>query len=913
MKKFTSTNDGTKTSSVTLDHNGNKTNVVDNGQIINYTYNSMNLVDSMIYSNNVVCYTYDDWGRKITQRDPSFYNNNPFRYEYNAWGDLVREYNPNNDVTSIVYDSRGKIISKTSVGVGTNISINYTYNNNLFITNESGSSNGQNYTKSYTYDSYFRLSSTTETTPYLVTTNNLTYDGFGRVYSKNTASYLVENNTMNNGNPTVKYLYNSWNGVLDRIIKNSGVRNYPGDDPTQYVDNLNNLNNYLYWLKQANERLQAQQIWFGNALTNYTDYNNIGNPTQIRYLNAAGNITMNLNYTYNTARQLILTRNYNITNLFYNDNFTYDNEERLLTWNGGSLNYYADGRINTNSDLGQHLYENNISRYLNTGLIPNSNGITYYNYHQTLSATYNMFRDPISITENTTVNFDYNYNNQRSRVTYANSAKTKYYSEGMQVEVIKNNNDYKFITYIDGDPYSANIIYVKTQSSSGYYYLHRDNQGTILWISDSSGIMIEQRIFDPWGNLKQGSISFIERGYTGHEHFLEISLIHMNARFYDPVKKIFLTPDNVLQDPYNPQNYNKFGYCLNNPLKYTDPSGNEPITITVGAYFIAAGISALISSIFYVAQNAYNQQGFDWGGLGLSILQGAVSGAAAYGIGSAFTTASVVAALGKTGTIFAQAAAHGLSQATISGIFRGDFSNFGSGFAAGAVSSLVGSGISKLQIDNPALRKLSMYLGGAISGGLAASVTGGDFLDGAATGLIVTALNHGLHEAFDPLTSEQQEQKNEKKVNDCLKDKNVDYDPDKAVEYVEEHRFPESNKQCATNVREAIDAGGIDTKIRGNMHLGNPDYTYAKNYDLNLEKWGFTDMKISSLDGYTPKNGDIAVIQNHKGGNIAGHIQMYSAKLKAWILDFKQNKPFYLGNGYQTNKPSFKIYRYFKN
>ena len=413
----------------------------------------------------------------------------------------------------------------------------------------------------------------------------------------------------------------------------------------------------------------------------------------------------------------------------------------------------------------KHIYYNNHS---------NSNIICYINQHirgtqqntsyQTLSATYNMFRDPISITENTTVNFDYNYNNQRSRVTYANSAKTKYYSEGMQVEVIKNNNDYKFITYIDGDPYSANIIYVKTQSSSGYYYLHRDNQGTILGISDSSGIMIEQRIFDPWGNLKQGSISFIERGYTGHEHFLEISLIHMNARLYDPVKKIFLTPDNVLQDPYNPQNYNKFGYCLNNPLKYTDPSGNEPITITVGAYFIAAGISALISSIFYVAQNAYNQQGFDWGGLGLSILQGAVSGAAAYGIGSAFTTASVVAALGKTGTIFAQAAAHGLSQATISGIFKGDFSNFGSDFAAGAVSSLVGSGISKLQIDNPALRKLSMYLGGAISGGLAASITGGDFLDGAATGLIVTALNHGLHDIFDPLTSEQQEQKNEKLV-----------------------------------------------------------------------------------------------------------------------------------------------------
>ena len=260
------------------------------------------------------------------------------------------------------------------------------------------------------------------------------------------------------------------------------------------------------------------------------------------------------------------------------------------------------------------------------------------------------------------------------------------------------------------------------------------------------------------------------------------------------------------------------------------------------------------------------------------------------------------------------AAAHGLSQATISGIFKGEFSNFGSDFAAGAISSLVGSGINKLQIDNPALRKLTMYLGGAISGGLAASVTGGDFLDGAATGLIVTALNHGLHEAFDPQTSEQQEQKNEKKVNDCLKDKNVDYEPDKAVDYMErKYNDNEPNHNCASAVREGVDYGGIDTRIRGTNKLEGVAKYYAKNYDLNLEKWGFTDMKISSLDGYTPKNGDIAVIQNHKGGNIAGHIQMYSAKLKAWISDFKQNKPFYPGDGYQRNQPSFKIYRYIKN
>lgn len=35
----------------------------------------------------------------------------------------------------------------------------------------------------------------------------------------------------------------------------------------------------------------------------------------------------------------------------------------------------------------------------------------------------------------------------------------------------------------------------------------------------------------------------------------------------------FLSPDPVLQDPSNAQNYNKYSYVLNNPLKFTDPSG----------------------------------------------------------------------------------------------------------------------------------------------------------------------------------------------------------------------------------------------------------------------------------------------------------------------------------------------------
>lgn len=48
----------------------------------------------------------------------------------------------------------------------------------------------------------------------------------------------------------------------------------------------------------------------------------------------------------------------------------------------------------------------------------------------------------------------------------------------------------------------------------------------------------------------------------------------MNARLYDPLLHRFLQVDNYIQDPTRTQNYNQYGYVLNNPLLYTDPSGN---------------------------------------------------------------------------------------------------------------------------------------------------------------------------------------------------------------------------------------------------------------------------------------------------------------------------------------------------
>lgn len=64
------------------------------------------------------------------------------------------------------------------------------------------------------------------------------------------------------------------------------------------------------------------------------------------------------------------------------------------------------------------------------------------------------------------------------------------------------------------------------------------------------------------------------RGYTGHEHLDSFGLINMNARLYDPKLGRMLSVDNYVSAPGTALGYNRYAYAMNNPVVYTDPSGN---------------------------------------------------------------------------------------------------------------------------------------------------------------------------------------------------------------------------------------------------------------------------------------------------------------------------------------------------
>jgi RHS repeat-associated protein len=64
--------------------------------------------------------------------------------------------------------------------------------------------------------------------------------------------------------------------------------------------------------------------------------------------------------------------------------------------------------------------------------------------------------------------------------------------------------------------------------------------------------------------------------FTGQRKEAGFGLYDYNARYYDPLIGRFVSADSVVPGAGNPQALNRYGYELNNPVKYTDPTGHDP-------------------------------------------------------------------------------------------------------------------------------------------------------------------------------------------------------------------------------------------------------------------------------------------------------------------------------------------------
>ena len=261
--------------------------------------------------------------------------------------------------------------------------------------------------------------------------------------------------------------------------------------------------------------------------------------------------------------------------------------------------------------------------------------------------------------------------------------------------------------------------------------------------------------------MDDGKNIYVENLYQKNfEVDLNVLLVKIGGEIIKKESTSLANKYNIKGDKYLVYNNNKS--LAYNPLKYTDPSGEllDPIS-----FLLIFG--AVISGFFYSVQ-ALSNDNFSWEGLGQSLLIGGITGFATAGIGAAF---------GGVSNVFneiARAVVHGASGSYLNLVFSQGSTNFGSDFLTGAVSSLVGSGISAAFTNAGATQLVSLYVGGALSGGITAQLTGGDFLQGASRGLIIAALNHGLDHGLNGGTSKDQDGGNQKKTMASAKENGVE-------------------------------------------------------------------------------------------------------------------------------------------
>jgi RHS repeat-associated protein len=99
-----------------------------------------------------------------------------------------------------------------------------------------------------------------------------------------------------------------------------------------------------------------------------------------------------------------------------------------------------------------------------------------------------------------------------------------------------------------------------------------DHLGSTTLLVDENGSQVERTEYFPYGAIESGGSE--KYGFTGQENDADTGLMYYGARYYSPEFRVFVQPDTLLPDPYNPQALNRYSYCLNNPLRYTDPSGH---------------------------------------------------------------------------------------------------------------------------------------------------------------------------------------------------------------------------------------------------------------------------------------------------------------------------------------------------
>jgi RHS repeat-associated protein len=196
--------------------------------------------------------------------------------------------------------------------------------------------------------------------------------------------------------------------------------------------------------------------------------------------------------------------------------------------------------------------------------------------------------------------------------------------------------------------------------SDTMYYVYHDRLGSYDLLTNDTGLVLDRLGYDVWGNrvlgmnwcdrafFDYGDTAYIfRRGFTGHEHLGSYGIINMNGRIYDPNTASFFSPDPFVADATSTQAFNRYSYCLNNPLMYTDPNGEL-------AWFVPVIIGAVVGAYAGASIQSGTAAFWNWkSGAWKAGITGAFVGAAAGGLFASAIGATGMTTLAADGTTIA--------------------------------------------------------------------------------------------------------------------------------------------------------------------------------------------------------------------------------------------------------------------
>ena len=536
------------------------------------------------------------------------------------------------------------------------------------VFNSSGTSLGS---EEYDYDSLGRLTSNTYSFGTKTVGSSFTYlsdeDAYNADERIGSASYLVNGAVK----ATATNYFDSYKRIRRKLISIGNAYDreitYTQTRITRVCDvkNGSTINNVSYGYDSMGRITSEADSVNTNANTTYV-YDSFGqlirennkslDKTFVYSYNGIGNITSVKTYAYTTAA----TPSGTYTEQAYGYNNT-SHPDRLTSFGGKGISYNTLGCPISHDGMSYVWTKGKLTRQFcgskaQAGTLYKDTVFTYDGYGRRTAKSYAYDPNPAS-----TSDYSYTYD---TTYDYDNSGRlVREYCTEKYIGGATNTRD---ITYLYDESGVIGAIHTYNSTTDRYYF-DRNIRGDVTAIYNNSGTKIATYSYDSWGNCTIKTLvannfsSYNPIRYRGYYYDRETGLYYLNARYYNPEWRRFISPDSTEYiDPENPNGLNLYAYCNNDPVNYADPSGHFALT-TFGLWAIVGIVSAAVV-IGGGAQLLSNSLA---GETGVDLWYG-VAGAA-LGTG-ANALALLLIQLSPIATIFASAGIGALVQTTIDSI-----------------------------------------------------------------------------------------------------------------------------------------------------------------------------------------------------------------------------------------------------